>query len=100
MASASHIILTSLTLSNSAFFNLPITIEILKNEPLPLNPRFYDESDSETDTLPVLQQFDREVNLCCGRIVVSNAQSRILIRDAKVLDMIVNRGVGIGQLFR
>ncbi|RUS19035.1 hypothetical protein BC937DRAFT_88056 [Endogone sp. FLAS-F59071] len=85
----------------SAFFNLPVTVDILKNEPLPPNARFDDESDSETDTItPVLQRYDREVNLCCGKVVVCNARSRILIRDANVLDMVVNRGVGIGQLFR
>ncbi|RUS24092.1 hypothetical protein BC938DRAFT_474136 [Jimgerdemannia flammicorona] len=85
----------------SAFFNLPIAIEIMKNDLLPASARFEDEPilDDENPAA-VLQRFDREVNLRCGQIVVCNAKSHILIRDPEVLDMIANGGVGIGQLFR
>eukprot|EP01117_Protostelium_nocturnum_P018211 TRINITY_DN7574_c0_g1_i1.p1 TRINITY_DN7574_c0_g1~~TRINITY_DN7574_c0_g1_i1.p1 ORF type:complete len:208 (-),score=59.57 TRINITY_DN7574_c0_g1_i1:227-850(-) len=71
----------------SAYFNETVSISVLKNVPITL-------------TEGNLGEYDREVELKCGSIVLCNAKSRICIKDQKILDLIEKEGVAIGQLFR
>ncbi|KAG0318442.1 hypothetical protein BGZ99_005686 [Dissophora globulifera] len=75
----------------SAYFNKTVSVEILKNIQV---PRTADEDPA------VIVHFQREVNLLCSNKIVCNAKSRILIKDQSVYDLVVNKGVGIGQIFR
>ncbi|KAF9581352.1 hypothetical protein BGW38_001666 [Lunasporangiospora selenospora] len=75
----------------SAYFNKPVAVTILDNTQVPLHP---------DDDPAVLARFQREVNLLCNNKVVCNAKSQVLIKDEKVFDLVVKKGVGIGQIFR
>eukprot|EP01119_Soliformovum_irregulare_P017470 TRINITY_DN5200_c0_g1_i1.p1 TRINITY_DN5200_c0_g1~~TRINITY_DN5200_c0_g1_i1.p1 ORF type:complete len:192 (-),score=22.22 TRINITY_DN5200_c0_g1_i1:31-606(-) len=71
----------------SAYYNDTVTIKVLKNKNI--------SSDQTIDTL-----FEREVNLVCQEKVLCVATSEIKISDSSILDLVVNQGVGLGQLFR
>ncbi|KAF9898599.1 hypothetical protein BX616_003830 [Lobosporangium transversale] len=75
----------------SAYFNKTVSITILENTRVPLLP---DEDPA------VIARFQREVNLLCNEKVVCNAKSQVLIKDQAVYDLVVEKGVGIGQIFR
>ncbi|CAG8436139.1 9480_t:CDS:2, partial [Diversispora eburnea] len=44
-------------------------------------------------------RYEREVALVCENKVVCNAFSDVIVRDDKILNLIENEGVGLGQLF-
>ncbi|KAF9434236.1 hypothetical protein BGZ76_008346 [Entomortierella beljakovae] len=67
------------------------SVEILENTQVPLKK---DEDPS------VIARFQREVNLICNHKIVCNAKSQILIKDQDVYDLVVEKGVGVGQIFR
>ncbi|KAI1300713.1 hypothetical protein EDD11_006025 [Mortierella claussenii] len=75
----------------SAYFNKTVTVNILENTQVPLLP---DEDPN------VIARFQREVNLLCNDKIVCNAKSQVLIKDQAVFDLVVEKGVGIGQIFR
>ncbi|KAF9109090.1 hypothetical protein BGX27_008017 [Mortierella sp. AM989] len=75
----------------SAYFNKTVSVEILENTQVPLKT---DEDPS------VIARFQREVNLLCNNKIVCNAKSQVLIKDQEVYDLVVDKGVGIGQIFR
>ncbi|KAJ1948093.1 hypothetical protein EC988_005313, partial [Linderina pennispora] len=72
----------------SAYYNLPVSVEVLVNEP----------EQPEQRTLPI--RYCRTINLVCNGIVVCTAQSTVDLLTKKAADLVVNQGVGIGQLFR
>ncbi|KAJ2779788.1 chaperone [Coemansia javaensis] len=74
----------------SAYYNLPVSVEVVYNEPeapLPKAPQ-----------LPV--RYRRSINLVCNRTIVCSAQSTVDLLTQKAADLVVSGGVGIGQLFR
>ncbi|KAG0334020.1 hypothetical protein BG004_000595 [Podila humilis] len=75
----------------SALFNMTVSVEILENTQVPLTP---DEDPA------VFARFQREVNLICKNKIVCNAKSQVFVKDQQVYDLVVNKGVGIGQIFR
>ncbi|KAG0244596.1 hypothetical protein BGX31_008860 [Mortierella sp. GBA43] len=75
----------------SAYFNKTVTVNILENEQMPL--------DANEDPA-VIARFQREVNLLCNDKIVCNAKSQVRIKDQEVYDLVVKKGVGIGQIFR
>ncbi|KAF9419183.1 hypothetical protein BGZ94_009499 [Podila epigama] len=75
----------------SAYFNKTVSVEILENTQVPLQA---DEDPA------VLARFQREVNLICNGKIVCNAKSQVLVKDQQVYNLVVNKGVGIGQIFR
>jgi hypothetical protein len=79
---------------NSAYFNLPVTVDILHNTRSELS-----KQDEENDPT-VIAKFEREVNLLCKNKIVCNAKSQVLIKDKSVYELVVEKGVGIGQIFR
>ncbi|KAG0023733.1 hypothetical protein BGZ80_008358 [Entomortierella chlamydospora] len=68
-----------------------VSVKILENVQVPLKE---DEDPS------VIARFQREVNLLCNDKIVCNAKSQVLIKDQEVFDLVVEKGVGIGQIFR
>ncbi|CAG8736979.1 2174_t:CDS:2, partial [Dentiscutata erythropus] len=79
----------------SSWFNKPVIVQLIKNVSVPIC-----HQKSSEHSNPILQKYDREVNLICESKVVCNAISEVIIHDSFVLDLIMNKGVGIGQLFR
>ncbi|KAG0074474.1 hypothetical protein BGZ92_003370 [Podila epicladia] len=75
----------------SAYFNMTVSVQILENTQVELTP---DEDPT------VFARFQREVNLICNKKIVCNAKSQVLVKDQQVYDLVVNKGVGIGQIFR
>ncbi|KAJ2078276.1 hypothetical protein H4R24_004584 [Coemansia sp. RSA 988] len=75
----------------SAYYNLPVSIEVVYNEPE--TPHVLKES-----VLPV--RYCRSINLICNRTIVCSAQSTVDLLTRKAADLVINKGVGIGQLFR
>ncbi|KAF9204456.1 hypothetical protein BGZ49_005268 [Haplosporangium sp. Z 27] len=75
----------------SAYFNKTVSVEILENIRVPLK---------EDEDPAVIARFQREVNLLCNNKIVCNAKSQVLIKDQAVYDLVVEKGVGIGQIFR
>ncbi|KAF9160866.1 hypothetical protein DFQ26_005116 [Actinomortierella ambigua] len=75
----------------SAFFNKPVKVEILDNNKVALR------SDEDAS---VMARYHREVNLLCESKVVCNAKSQVLVSDKEIYDLVANKGVGIGQIFR
>ncbi|KAF9304563.1 hypothetical protein BGZ74_001224 [Mortierella antarctica] len=75
----------------SAYFNMTVSVQILENTQVELTP---DEEPT------VFARFQREVNLICNKKIVCNAKSQVLVKDQQVYDLVVNKGVGIGQIFR
>ncbi|KAG0028939.1 hypothetical protein BGZ81_004290 [Podila clonocystis] len=75
----------------SAYFNMTVSVQILENAQVELTP---DEDPT------VFARFQREVNLICNKKIVCNAKSQVLVKDQQVYDLVVNKGVGIGQIFR
>ncbi|CAG8625515.1 10598_t:CDS:2 [Acaulospora colombiana] len=91
----------------SAWFNKPVKIHVVKNIPIdntnPVLKSFdnYEIIDNNCDDNdPVLRRYDREVKLVCENKTLCNAFSDVIVRDKKVVDLIENEGVGLGQLFR
>ncbi|KAJ3249812.1 hypothetical protein HDU77_007420 [Chytriomyces hyalinus] len=98
----------------SAFYNLPITVKILKNEktfptakkntltldPLPQLPDS-EIASPESPTQPqILAEFDRKVEILCNNRVVCTATSTVTLCNAEYLRLIDQEKIGIGQLFR
>ncbi|CAG8571059.1 219_t:CDS:2 [Paraglomus occultum] len=82
---------------NSAWFDGAVTVQIVRNIPTSTDlPNIRGTNRNGT----IVRRYDREVNLCCKGKVLCNATSDVVISDNKVVDMIENEGVGIGQLFR
>ncbi|CAG8807802.1 36006_t:CDS:2, partial [Gigaspora margarita] len=79
----------------SSWFNKSVIVQIIKNVSVPIC-----HQKSSAHSNPILQKFDREVNLICEGKIVCNAISEVIIYDSFVVDLIMNKGVGIGQLFR
>ncbi|KAJ2614108.1 hypothetical protein H4S08_001886 [Coemansia sp. RSA 1365] len=75
----------------SAYYNLPVSIEVVFNEPE--TPHVLKEP-----ALPV--RYNRSINLVCNRTIVCSAQSTVDLLTRKAADLVINNGVGIGQLFR
>ncbi|KAJ1962189.1 hypothetical protein GGI12_002799 [Dipsacomyces acuminosporus] len=75
----------------SAYYNLPVSVEVLFNEPE--NPKRLSER-----LLPI--RYRRHINLVCNKIVVCTAHSTVDLLTRKAADLVINQGVGIGQLFR
>ncbi|KAF8923635.1 hypothetical protein BGZ52_009405, partial [Haplosporangium bisporale] len=75
----------------SAYFNMTVSVQILENTQVELTA---DEDPT------VFARFQREVNLICNKKIVCNAKSQVLVKDEQVYDLVVNKGVGIGQIFR
>ncbi|KAF8928348.1 hypothetical protein BGZ58_009707 [Dissophora ornata] len=75
----------------SAYFNKTVSVTILENTEVPL------AADEQSG---VIARFQREVNLFCHDKIVCNAKSQVLIKDQEVYDLVVKKGVGIGQIFR
>ncbi|KAF9392388.1 hypothetical protein CPB97_002079 [Podila verticillata] len=75
----------------SAYFNMTVSVQILENTQAELTP---DEDPT------VFARFQREVNLICNKKIVCNAKSQVLVKDEQVYDLVFNKGVGIGQIFR
>ncbi|CAG8792853.1 16310_t:CDS:2 [Dentiscutata erythropus] len=78
----------------SSWFNKPIKVQIIKNDNIPICHEKF-----TANTNPIIQRFDREVNLLCEGKVVCNAISEVLIYDNIIVNLIKNEGIGIGQLF-
>lgn len=76
---------------SSAYFNMTVSVQILENTQAELTP---DEDPT------VFARFQREVNLICNKKIVCNAKSQVLVKDEQVYDLVFNKGVGIGQIFR
>ncbi|KAJ1729611.1 hypothetical protein LPJ61_003437 [Coemansia biformis] len=75
----------------SAYYNLPVSIEVLYNAPeTPWSPK--------ESRLPL--RYCRRINLVCNRTIVCSAQSTVDLLTQKAADLVVKEGVGIGQLFR
>ncbi|KAF9355775.1 hypothetical protein BGX34_010259 [Mortierella sp. NVP85] len=75
----------------SAYFNMTVSVTILENTQVPLDDK---------DDPSVIARFQREVNLLCNNKIVCNAKSQVRIKDQEVHDLVVKKGVGIGQIFR
>ncbi|TPX69369.1 hypothetical protein CcCBS67573_g06874 [Chytriomyces confervae] len=100
------------SLSHSAFYNLPITVKILKNEKTfpsakitsTLDPAQLPDSEivsPESPTQPqILAEFDRKVQILCNNRVVCTATSTVTLCNAEYLRLIDQEKIGIGQLFR
>ncbi|KAJ3249810.1 hypothetical protein HDU77_007418 [Chytriomyces hyalinus] len=96
----------------SAFYNLPITVKILKNEKTfpsakitsTLDPAQLPDSEiasPESPTQPqILAEFDRKVQILCNNRVVCTATSTVTLCNAEYLRLIDQEKIGIGQLFR
>ncbi|CAG8488620.1 6585_t:CDS:2 [Paraglomus brasilianum] len=80
----------------SAWFNGAVTVQIVRN--IPTSTDLSNIGTNRNGT--ILRRYNREVNLCCKGKVLCNATSDVVISDNKVVDLIENEGVGIGQLFR
>ena len=87
---------TKITHQNSAWFNGAVTVQIVRN--IPTSTDLSNIGTNRNGT--ILRRYNREVNLCCKGKVLCNATSDVVISDNKVVDLIENEGVGIGQLFR
>ncbi|KAJ2706866.1 hypothetical protein H4R19_004966 [Coemansia spiralis] len=75
----------------SAYYNLPVSIEVLYSEPEePWSPK--------STQLPL--RYRRRINLICNRTIVCTAQSTVELLTQKAADLVIKDGVGIGQLFR
>ncbi|KAJ1853919.1 hypothetical protein GGH12_004514 [Coemansia sp. RSA 1822] len=72
----------------SAYYNLPVSVEVVYNAPEPC----------DKPGMPV--RYSRDINLVCNRRVVCSAQSTVELLTCKAVDLVVRQGVGIGQLFR
>jgi hypothetical protein len=70
----------------SAYFNSNVTVNILKNERI------------SVEEIPLI--FDRKVELVCFGMTKCIAESLITITDTTIIDLIVSKKVGLGQLFR
>jgi len=70
---------------------MTVSVTILENTQVPLDDK---------DDPSVIARFQREVNLLCNNKVVCNAKSQVRIKDQEVHDLVVKKGVGIGQIFR
>ncbi|KAF9976404.1 hypothetical protein BGZ65_007851 [Modicella reniformis] len=77
----------------SAYFNATVSVTILNNTQLPTTAA----SNNDPSTIA---QFQREVNLICNNKIVCNAKSIVRIKDQEVYNLVVKKGVGIGQIFR
>ncbi|KAJ1824718.1 hypothetical protein GGH91_001219 [Coemansia sp. RSA 2671] len=75
----------------SAYYNLPVSVEVLFNEP-------EEPWRLKEHKLPI--RYCRDINLVCNRIVVCSAQSTVDLLTTKAADLVISKGVGIGQLFR
>ncbi|KAJ1644534.1 hypothetical protein J3B02_006454 [Coemansia erecta] len=75
----------------SAYYNMPVSVEVLLNEPS-------DTRQLKERRLPV--RFDRVINLVCNGTVVCTATSTVDLLTTKAADLVIGQGVGIGQLFR
>lgn len=75
----------------SAYYNLPVSVEVLYNEP-------EDPQCLKERTLPT--RYCRDINLVCNQVVVCSAQSTVDLLTDKAADLVIGTGVGIGQLFR
>ncbi|KAJ3131523.1 hypothetical protein HK101_004704 [Irineochytrium annulatum] len=96
----------------SAYYNLPVTVRILRNDRLPL-PSSTTETpllngtngtssppESPSAPTPPLAIFDRVVQLIVDARVVCLASSVVHITDPEYLKLMEEENVGIGQLFR
>ncbi|KAJ2398667.1 hypothetical protein GGI23_003108 [Coemansia sp. RSA 2559] len=75
----------------SAYYNLPVSVEVLLNEP---------EGSWRPDDSKLPIRYYRDINLICNRTIVCSAQSTVDLLTTKAADLVVSKGVGIGQLFR
>ncbi|KAI8611003.1 hypothetical protein BC830DRAFT_1069248 [Chytriomyces sp. MP71] len=79
----------------SAFYNNPVRVKIINNDRKPVSPPVPHGTDS-----PILAEFDREVQLVCGDSILCTATSTITLGNAEYVKLVVEDGIGIGQLFR
>lgn len=92
---------------NSAWFNKPVKVEIIKNIPIDnincntVNGKLNNvEHDKCEDNSTILKRYEREVAIVCESKILCNAYSDVIVHDDKILHLIKNEGVGLGQLFR
>ncbi|CAG8770910.1 4882_t:CDS:2, partial [Racocetra fulgida] len=62
---------------------LTANVQIIKNDSAPI----YHQKLSASGN-PILQRFEREVNLICENKIVCNAVSEVLIYDNEIVDLI------------
>ncbi|KAJ2720939.1 chaperone [Coemansia sp. Benny D115] len=82
----------------SAYYNMPVSVEVLFNEPVAVPDNASNGSQPRDGRLPV--RFRRVINLVCNRTVVCTAESDVDLLTSKAVDLVISQGVGIGQLFR
>jgi hypothetical protein len=77
----------------SAFYNQPVTVNILKNQ---RQRRQHKEGGEKVGVV----KYEREVELSCFGVVFCRAVSWVELSERKVVSLVEEQGVGIGQLFR
>ncbi|KAJ1536404.1 hypothetical protein HK405_015250, partial [Cladochytrium tenue] len=75
----------------SAFYNSPVTVEVLRNDLVP---------ESQRSHPLALAEYDREVQLLVSGNVCCTATSTVRLMDKEHLELVAEKHVGIGQLFR
>ncbi|KAJ1995034.1 hypothetical protein H4R33_000049 [Dimargaris cristalligena] len=80
----------------SSYHNQAVTIKVIRNEPVLGKPAVFMESYTEPAGALL---FNREVQLKIGDRILCVAQSKIAVTDSRFKDLLITKGVGIGQVF-
>jgi len=80
----------------SAYHNKPVTVEILYNRLR--NPDLHSSARTSEEPEPAI--YDRQVELWCCNQVFCVATSEVVVNSEAILDLVNEKKVGIGQLFR
>lgn len=90
----------------AAYFNRPVNIQHVKNVELPATPQSQrkddfesDSDDNNDDATVVLKRFERQINLYCEEKFLYTADSVLIVRNQRVLDLIEKQKAGIAQIF-
>ncbi|KAI8096254.1 uncharacterized protein BX664DRAFT_323475 [Halteromyces radiatus] len=79
----------------SAYFNVPSHVEIIKNGAMPATTTTTTNSGD-----PIHQVYDRQTKIHFGDIMAYEADSIVIARDQKILELIEVHKYGLGQIFR
>jgi hypothetical protein len=90
----------------AAYFNRPVNVQHVKNVELPATPRSEgkddfdsDSDDNNDDATVVLKRFERQIHLYCEEKFLYTADSVLIVRNQRVLDLIEKQKAGIAQIF-
>ncbi|KAI9189283.1 hypothetical protein H9P43_000714 [Blastocladiella emersonii ATCC 22665] len=89
----------------SAFYNAPIDVKLVKNVAVPQAPSPTPDAPVSAGTDEAAAQasrwqVDREIHLLCQGEVLCVAKSSLVITSPDYYDLLITRGVGLGQFFR